>query len=157
MQINLSIITSLTCIFTLSASAAEPQQLAIDSYNGYFVSNKFEPDARESFLAIKDQKGFDHAFGAGFVMHDKSHRLAKNAFDTQIVVAAIKRGAAMWTYTVESATVADGVVTIKYSATEKKSDSAKFACPLIVSIPKGEYKEIKFVENGKEVKTLALP
>ena len=31
-------------------------------------------------------------------------------------------------------------------------DSGCFACPLIVSIPKGKYKAARFVVNGKEVK-----
>lgn len=39
---------------------------------------------------------------------------------------------------------------------EKKSQSATFACPLIVSIPKGSYTSVQFVEDGKPVKKVAL-
>ena len=137
-------------------SAAEPTKLSFDTYSGYFVSNKFEPDAAESFLVITDQERFDQVFGVAFVMGDKSHRLAKDAFKSNIVAAAIKRGSAIVEYKVEGVTVKDGVVELRYTTTEKKSDSATFASPLIVSIPKGEYKSVEFVENGKLVKKVEI-
>ncbi len=37
-----------------------------------------------------------------------------------------------------------------------KSDTTIFACPLIVSIPKGKYTAIQFVENGKSVKKVEM-
>ena len=139
-----------------SASAAEPAKLTFDTYSGYFVSNKFEPKAPESFVVITDQKEFDKVFGAAFVMRDKSHRLPKDAFKSLIVVAAIKRGNAAVEYKVDGVTEADGVVEFRYTTTEKKSDTATFACPLIVSIPKGKYTAIQFVENGKPVKKVEI-
>lgn len=39
---------------------------------------------------------------------------------------------------------------------EKKSQSAAFACPLIVSIPQGSYSAVQFVEDGKPAKKVAL-
>src|SRR5512135_2185972 len=125
------------------AVAAEETKLAYDVYGGYFVSNKFEPDAAESYVVIHDQKQFDKVFGVAFVMGDKSHRLPKDAFKTLMVVAAIKRGKAVVEYKVESVAVvaykvegvtdAKGVVELRYTTTSKKSDTATFACPLIVS------------------------
>jgi len=38
--------------------SAEPARLAFDTYSGYFVSNKFEPSAAESFVVFHDQKAF---------------------------------------------------------------------------------------------------
>lgn len=132
-----------------ATQAAEQARLRFDRYSGYFVSNKFEPNATESFLVISDQKRFDEVFGVAFVMGDKSHRLPKDAFDSLTVLAAIKRGKAIWDYKVESVTEVKGVVEFRYTATEKKSDSATFASPLIVSITKGDYTAIRFAENGK--------
>ncbi len=80
--------------------AAEPAKLPFDTYSGYFVSNKFEPDAAESFVVLADQEQFDKVFGVAFVMRDTSHRLPKEAFKSLLVVAAIKRGAAFWEYKV---------------------------------------------------------
>ncbi len=129
-------------------------KLIFDTYSGYFVSNKFEPDAAESFLVVTDQEGFDKVFGVAFVMGDKAHRLPKDAFKSFMVVAAIKRGKAVVEFKVEGVTLKEGVVELCCTTTEKKSDTATFACPLIVSIPKGEYTAVQFVENGKVVKKL---
>ena len=91
-----------------------------------------------------------------FVMGDKSHRLPKDAFKSNIVLAAIKRGKAVWEYKVDGVTVDNGLVNLRYTATSKKSDSATFACPLIVSILKGDYKAIQFWDGGKAVKKVKV-
>jgi protein tyrosine phosphatase (PTP) superfamily phosphohydrolase (DUF442 family) len=131
-------------------------KLAFDAYSGYFVSNKFESNVAESFVVISDQEHFDKVFGVAFVMGDKSHRLPKDAFKSLMVVAAIKRGSAVVEYKVEGVTNKDGVVELRYTTTEKKRDTATFACPLIVSILKGKYTEVQFVENGKAVKKVEI-
>ena len=136
--------------------AAEAVKLASDSYSGYFVSNKFEPHAALSFVALDNQPQFDRTFGAGFVMHDKSHRLPPNAFESLLVIGAIHRGFAVWDYKVEGVTVTAGVVELRYTTTVTPSATATFACPLIVSIPKGAYQSVRFVENGKLVRQLAV-
>jgi hypothetical protein len=136
--------------------AAAAQKIPFDTYSGYFVSNKFEPDAAESFLVLTTQKEFDKVFGVAFVMGDKSHRLPKDAFESNLVLVAIKRGKAVWEYKVERVAEAKGVVALRYTADEKKSDSASFACPLILSIPKGKYAAAQFIENGKPVKTVEI-
>ena len=131
-------------------------EISFDTYSGYFVSNKYEPNAAESFLVITDQEKFDQVFGVAFVMNDKSHRLPKDAFKSLIVLSAIKRGAAVWEFKVNEVTEASRVVEVYYTATSKKSDSATFACPLFVSIPKGRYTTVRFVENGKTVKKIEI-
>ncbi|NQT39883.1 MAG: hypothetical protein HQ581_20485 [Planctomycetes bacterium] len=128
--------------------------LCFDIYSGYFASNKFEPDAAESFVVITGQNQFDKVFGVAFVMNDKSHRLPKDAFETQIVVAVIKRGNAIREYNVEDVTVEQGVIHLRYTATSKVTPDTTFACPLIVSVPKDEYSAVVFFEDGKKVKTL---
>ncbi|MFZ1937315.1 MAG: DUF1559 domain-containing protein [Thermoguttaceae bacterium] len=127
-------------------------RLAFDIYSGYFVSNKFEPNAAESFAVIRDQAQFDKIFGVAMVMGDKSHRLPANAFQSSIVLAAIKRDHAVWAFNVESVSENEGVVTLRYSTIAKKSDTAEFASPLIVSIPKGKYAVVQFIENGNLAK-----
>lgn len=141
----------------VAALAAEPTKLAFDTYSGYFVSNKFEPKAAESFVVLTSQEQFDKVFGVAMVMGDKSHRLAKNAFASNLVLAAIKRGDRVWEFKVEGVTVKKDVVEVRYTPTSKKSDSATFACPMILSIPAGNYKAVEFVENGKVVKKMPIP
>lgn len=137
-----------TCIW-----AADGTKLPFDTYSGYFVSNKFEPDAADSFLVITDQAKFDQVFGVAFVMRDKSHRLPKDVFKSSMVLAAIKRGNAFWEYTVEGVTVEQSVVQLRYAATSKATPDTTFTCPLIVSVPKNACKAVVFIENGKQAKT----
>lgn len=138
------------------AQAADATKLTFDTYSGYFVSNKFEPNAAESFVVVTDQEQFDKVFGAAMVMQDKSHRLPKDAFKSLMVVAAIKRGSEVVEYKVEGVTVKDGVVELRYTTTSKKSDTATFANPLIVSIPRGKYTAVKFVEGGRTIKQVEI-
>ena len=130
--------------------------LCFDMYSGYFVSNKFEPDAPESYVILNDQKRFDKVFGVAFVMNDKSHRLAKDAFESQIVVAVIKRGNFFWEYNVEDAVVQEGVIQLRYTAKSKATPDTRFACPMIVSLPRDEYSAVVFFENRKKVKTVKM-
>jgi hypothetical protein len=136
--------------------AAEGTRLAFDGCSGYFVLNTFEPEAAQSFAVIHSQEQFDKLFGVAMVMGDRSHRLAKRAFKSKLVLAAIERGHAVWEFKVESVTVDGGVVTLRYAATARKNDSAVFACPLIVSIPKGDYTAVRFVKNKKLVKEIPV-
>ena len=138
------------------ALAARAVKLKFDAYGGYFVSNQFEPAAARSFVVLSDQRRFDKVFGVAMVMGDKSHRLPKDAFKSNLVLAVVKRGNAVWQYQVEDVTVDSGVVQLRYTATAKKSDSASFACPLIVSIPKDNYTAVRFVENKRPVKIVEI-
>jgi len=139
-----------------AAVPAEQTKLAFDTYSGYFVSNKFEPDAAESFLVVTDQAKFDQVFGVAFVMGDKSHRLPKDAFKSNMVLAAIKRGNAFWEYKVEGVTVEQGVVQLRYAVASKATPDTIFACPLIVSVPNDNCKTAVFLENGKPVNKVKL-
>lgn len=88
------------------------------------------------------------------VMGDKSHRLPADAFDSKIVLAVVKRGKALWKFTVQDVQAAPGVLTVRYTATAKPQESAEFACPLILSAAQGSYTTIRFVENEKLAKEI---
>jgi hypothetical protein len=150
-------VSLLAACFVSSLSAAEPEKLKFDAYSGYFVSNKFEPEAEASFVVATTEEQFNNVFGVAAVMRDRSHRLSKDAFKANIVLSAIKRGKALWEFRIDGITVKDGVVEFRYTTTEKKIEAASYACPVIVSIPKGKYKAIQFIENSKPVKTIEMP
>ena len=143
-------------MITTTTRATEETKLAFDTYTGYFVSNKFEPDAAASFVIINDQAEFDKVFGVAAVMEDKSHRLPEEAFKSNMIVAAIKRGNASCEYKVESVTVEKGVVTLQYTVTSTATPETTYACPLIISISKGDYKAVVFKEDGKQVKKVKI-
>jgi len=145
------ILMSLT---TAAVALAEP--VPFDTYDGYFVSNRFEPDAPTSFVALADQKAFDNVFGVAFVMRDQSHRLPPDVFQTRLVVAAIHRGRAVVTYKVETVSAEAKTLVVRYTTQSEPHPTAEFACPLILSVAKGEYNAVRFVENGKTVKQLPL-
>lgn len=136
--------------------SAEPVGLKHDVHDGYFVSNKFEPNAAESYLVISTQEQFDQVFGAAFVMGDRAHRLPEKAFEKLMVLAVVKRGKAMVEYQVKAVEAVDGVVQLHYTAARTPQASAEFACPLIVSIPKGDYRAVRFIEGKQPVKTHEL-
>jgi hypothetical protein len=139
-----------------SASAAEGTKLRFDIYSGYVVSNQFEPNAAESFLLITDQQHFDKTFGVATTTGGKPHLLPKDTFKSNMVLAAVKRGKTLWEFKVDEVTESKGVVEIRYTATKVKTESATVASLLIVSIAKGKYGEVQFVENGKTTKKVEL-
>ncbi|MBC8868210.1 MAG: hypothetical protein H8E44_02270 [Planctomycetes bacterium] len=155
-------------ILTIVSGIAGPRSLADvprdtpgkpikhEVHDGYFVSNKFEPKSPASFVIIQNRKRFDTVFGVAFVMGDKSNRLKPDAFKSRMVIGAIKRGPAHSTYKVASVTVQKSTLYLSYEAKSGVPGSATFACPLIVSVPKGKYAAVVFVENEKPVKTVAL-
>lgn len=138
----------------LASSAAKP--IPHEVLGGYFASNKFESDAATSFVALSDQQSFDKVFGVAMVMGDRSKRLAADAFKTEMVVAAIHRGKAMTTYQVSSVTMDAQTLVVTYTTRKNDQGGASFACPLMVSVKKDGINTVKFVENGKTVRTLEV-
>jgi hypothetical protein len=143
-------------LFVVGLVAEEPKAVKHEAFDGYFVSNKFEPDAAESFVVVRDQTKFDAIFGVAFVMGDKSHRLPPEAFATQMVIGVIKRGMATYDFQVTKVVQQAGELEVHYSAAVTPQVGATFASPLILGIPKQAYKTIKFVEGEKVVKTWKL-
>ena len=128
----------------------------VDDYSGYFVKNTFERDASESLVVLISQEQFDEVFGVICCCCDV-HWLDDDAFETEIVLAVINRGdAAAWEYGVESVSIQDGELQLWYNSTSRYS-SYGTACKLIVSVPKGEYESVVFIENGEAVKTAKMP
>lgn len=78
------------------------------------------------------------------------------AIDSARSSSTTRRGSAVVEYAVESVTVREGVLRLRYTSTSKLSDSATSACALIVSVAKGQYRAIEFIEGGKLVKTIDL-
>lgn len=122
-------------------------------YDGYFVSNKFEPNAADSFIVLRDQTAFDQAFGVASVMFDRSHRLEANAFRNNIVIAVIHRGHANIRYRVVSLTHDGRTLRLSYKTSAQHAPLTEYACPLILSTARGNYSAVAFVENEKLVKT----
>jgi hypothetical protein len=124
---------------------------------GYFESNKSGLKGPASYLLFTKKKGFDDVFKSVFVPGGKAKLLPKDAFDTKIVLATIKRGSESFSYKVEKVTAKNGVLELRYTATGKGGGgSATFASPLIVAVPRGKWTAVEFIENGKKVATIKM-
>ena len=143
-----------------SAMAADTKGTKVDYqvHDGHFESNKSGLTGDASYLAITDKAGFDKLFGSAAVMGKKYNWVPKDAFEKKMVVAVIKRGDAPVGYKVDQVTMADGKLTVQYTAAAigAAGGSAKFASPLILTVDKGKYSEVVFVENGKQVGTAKI-
>jgi hypothetical protein len=126
-----------------------------DRYDNY--SEKTADDRKDaiSCMAISTRKEFDDRFDDhyfGFGESSKAPRsLPKDAFETRMVIAVVRRGNALWTYEVDGLRADGDKLTLRYKTTRKDQPSATFACPMIVSLPKGSYRSVIFIENDKEV------
>ena len=137
-----------------SIGLASAAPVEFDAYDGYFVSNEFEPKEPTSFQFIKTSTAFEKIFRIAYVMRDKAHRLPKDSFNSRWVVAVVHRGKSMVYYKVDQVEQEGNVLVVKYATKSDPSESAEFSCPLILSVPKGKYTSVRLVEDGKEVKVL---
>jgi hypothetical protein len=133
------------------------KEVAFAMHNGYFESNRSGLKGDASYLSFSDADSFGKVFGVAFVMGKKPNVIPKDAWGKVLVVAAIKRGNSIWGYEVEKVTATGDRLTVHYKAVEKPGGgTASFASPLILSVEKKDYKDIVFVENGKEASTIKV-
>jgi hypothetical protein len=148
------------CLPLLPAALAAEKEKAkgkpveYEVHKGYFESNRSGLKGAASYLAFTNRKAFDAVFGVGFTMGKKPNVLPENAFESKMVAAVIKRGKSITEYNVEKVTADGGTLYVQYEATEKGGGgTATFASPLIVSVDRGKYTSVVFIENGKKVGT----
>lgn len=132
---------------------ASNSQTAVNykTYNkSYFEKNNSGLKGDTSFVILSNQNQFDKIFGTAAVMGNNEF-LPENLFNSQIIVATIKRGNFVRSYEVKKVTTDKNKLYVWYDATDQKQESATFASPLIIAVNKGKYKEVVFMENGKQV------
>jgi hypothetical protein len=134
------------------ADGAKNAKVEFDVHTGHFEKNSSGLKGDASYLAMTEKAGFDAVFGSAAVMGKKFNWVPKDAFEKKLVVAVIKRGDTQVDYKVEQVTTGDGTLYVQYTATAKGNagGTAKFASPLIVSVDKGKYTTVEFIENGKK-------
>src|SRR5262245_49131220 len=123
---------------------------------GYFEKNTSGLKGDSSYLFLTDDKAFDAVFGVGVTMGTKPNLLPKDAFEKKAVAAVIKRGNAVTDYEVEKVTDDKETLYVQYKAKTGTAGTAKYASPLIVSVPRGKYTSVVFIENGKTVETVKV-
>ena len=125
-------------------------------YTGHFVRNDTGNEARSMYL-LKDLEAFEKVFGTVPPLNNnggrKTNPVKEDVFEKNVVVAVVTRAMAITTYTEVSTKVDGEKLVVTYKCETGKAGSASFASPLILSVPKGEWKTVSFVQNGKEVGT----
>jgi hypothetical protein len=133
------------------------KEVKFETHAGHFEKKSSGLKGDTSFLVITDAKSFRDVFGIARTMGPKLNFVADGAFDAKVVLATIQRGNKAVTYKVDKVTDDDGVLTIAYTSTPGKESTATFHSPLIVSVDKGNYKSVVFLENGKKAGTADFP
>jgi hypothetical protein len=124
---------------------------------GYFVKNTAKLSANPAFLLLPDKKAFDEIFGVGFVMKGARPNLVTDKlFEKNTLVTVIKSGNTLWKYEVRSVRLDKQRLVVRYTAEGKESATAKFNSPLILSVPRGDYTEVVFMEGDKEIGKVAV-
>jgi len=158
---------------------AKGKKVKYEVHSGYLMRLKAYQDARAAdtsnlglyfFMSFTDQDSFDKAFGKstaakgnlndfipnGQPKGTKPKFLSKNAFDKKLVVAAIHNGMRIYKYKVASVTADGDTLYVKYSADSTVGYPNSYACPLMVSVDKGKYASVVFIENGQKFGTATI-
>jgi hypothetical protein len=136
---------------------AKGDKVAFEEHTGHFAKNNSGLKGDASYLVLPDAPAFEKVFGIGRVMGKPQNFVKPADFEKKMVVAVIKRGKALAEYKVDKVTAADGVLYVQYDVKMlDKGGSATYASPLILTVDKGKYKEVVFIENGKKVETVPI-
>jgi len=122
----------------------------------YFERNDSGFKGNSTYLHLTDKKAFEAVFGIGRVMGKAPELVNDAAFENGHVIAVIKRGEAITNYKVQSVKAMGKDLTITYSATMDPPGTATYHSPLIISIDKGKYSSVTFMENGKKAEKIEL-
>jgi hypothetical protein len=164
----------------LAADKAKGDKVEYEVHNGYWETADFfranrladkTGQALSSYSAFVDQDAFDAAFGKDdgkkvdlnkFLPNGeergKKNQLPKDAFDKKMVVVAALHGANVATYKVEKVTADGETLYVQYkSATQFAGNNAVYSSPLIVSVDKGKYTSVVFIDNGQKAGTADVP
>jgi hypothetical protein len=141
------------------AIAAEPAKIEVKPYGPFFESNKSGLKGDSSYLVFTDARKFAN------VLHltrpllggKRPVALPVGSFMKSHVLVVIKRGKTIYDYSdLKAEAKGDTLVFSFKSAAKGKPGSAMFATPLVVTVTRGKYKNVEFVENGKKVETVKL-
>src|SRR5262245_21670186 len=130
------------CLAAAPSVAADA--VKYDVHSGYFVKNTVKLANNPDHLALTDDAQFTNHFGVAVVMRDTARRLPRDAFRTRMVLAVVTEGDALTDYKVEKVTAEKDALKIEYKTeTRKAGGSATYRSPMIVSVPKKDYKTVE--------------
>jgi hypothetical protein len=145
-------------------------------HQGYLESRQSPLKSEASYLVFTEREAFDRVLGVGIVAGRPTDVLPANAFQTRMVVAVIKRTNDLGDLQVSRVAATGETLHVHYKAAVGRPPAsgprasaparslsrapvrtaAAVASPLVVSLPKGKYARVIFVENGKKVATVPV-
>jgi hypothetical protein len=132
----------------------EGKPIKFQVHQGHFERNDTGLNSKYSFLVIRDNSGFEKIFGIaalGLGPTKKQNFVTAETFQDNVVVALIERGNSVPTFSKVSVVVQQDKVTVAFKYQPGQPSTARFASPLIISIPKGNYTSVEFVANQKKL------
>ncbi|MFM8221067.1 MAG: hypothetical protein ACKOJF_19315 [Planctomycetaceae bacterium] len=149
--------SSLCLALALSFLGADPVAVPFTTHSGHFERNDSGLKGEVSSLVVETAAEFEQRFGVAAVMRQKQNFVKPELFAKRRVCAVIHRGKEPWGYEVKSVTQVGDVVEVRYQATKQASSgTATFASPLIVSFDRTSARQLRLIENNKELATLDL-
>ena len=152
-----ALIAAATTATAAPAPKGEAAKLEFKAYpNSYFVKNTAGVKDGTTVLVLAGKGDFDKVFqavppaGLGRPGGAKKEFLPadKDDYAKLLVVAVVTQGKAMTTYAVDGVEAMDGVVTVKYKFDSKGAGgTATFSSPLVVSVEKGKYSKVVFLDG----------
>jgi hypothetical protein len=155
----LCIVGMVTLMFAARSSAQErgqERQVDFQRYESYFEKNDSGLAGKTSYLVITNQARFDAIFHPAPVMGQNAF-LPDKAFDTKLVIATITRGNFLRKYEVTKMAAKNGALYVWYTFTDAQPSGARFNSPLILSVDKGDYSRVVFVEKNRGLRTVRVP
>jgi hypothetical protein len=120
--------------------------------NGYAESRDAGLKGDFSFLALTSKTEFSRIFAPVITPRGAPDPVAKDAFDTRLFVAVIKRSDVLWDYKVEKVTANGDTLTVQYTATPRKGGAAPgkgtMRAPDGISTSKGTTEKARATEKA---------
>jgi hypothetical protein len=120
--------------------------------NGYAESRDSGLKGDASFLAVTSNNEFSRAFSPVITPRGAPDPVAKDAFDTRLFVAVIKRGDVLWDYKVEKVTANGDTLTVQYTTTPHKGGAVArgetMRAPFGISTSKGTTEKVRATEKA---------
>jgi len=136
------------CSFSLKPQDNIPYQ-AVKGYN--FVGD--DQDASHLFLVIRSEKEWNTYFKP--IPGHYVKEITTIDWSKCVAVATVKSGDEAWALEAKRVVLDEGELYFEYEA--KQTDSGlgwKNATPLVVLVPKNNYKAIQYIENGSLIRKI---
>jgi hypothetical protein len=151
-------------VLTVAAAVAMAQdqgqpptkKVTVEVHDGHFVKNTFKAPQQGAFLVLANYDEFERVFGVGFVMKAKFKLVTRETFNTRTVVAVVRQVPnQIVEFAIGGAEAKGEQLLVNFTSTAKAA-TFQANSAMILSVPRGDYKEIVFVENGKRVASVPL-